>query len=139
MITGVDMQKVEAKREPNGELIGNMKFNINFENVKVSQENVTVGFTFVAVYEGTKSAKVGELTLQGDILAKESKKDAEEIESVWKSKKTLPLKFAEDVINLLNFECGARGTLVAYSMGFPAPLPISRAKLQENTPNARAQ
>ena len=138
MITGVDIQRVEAKRESN-EFIGNMKFNINFETVKVSQENVTVGFTFSAIYEGNKAAKVGELTLEGNIVAKETKKDAEEIESTWKSKKTLPLQFAEDVINLLNFECGARGTLVAYSIGFAAPLPISKARLQENPTNAKAQ
>ena len=140
MITGVDVQKIEAKlREPNGEMIGNMKFNINFESVKVSQENVTVGFIFTAVYEGSKSNKLGELTLQGNIIAKEVKKDADEIDATWKNKKTLPVRFAEDVINLLNFECGARGTLVAYSMGFPAPLPISKARLQENTANAKAQ
>ena len=141
MITGVDVNKVEAKRELN-EIISNMKFNINFDSVKVVQENVTVGFTFTAVYEGgtpSKTTKVGELTITGNILAKEVRKDADDIDATWKSKKTLPLKFAEDVINLLNFECGARGTLVAYSMGFAAPLPISRARLQENAPNAKAQ
>ena len=62
---------------------------------------------------------------------KENKKDADEIVSMWKEKKTLPINFAEDVINMLNFECGSRGTLVAYSMGFVAPLPLSRARLQE--------
>lgn len=141
MITGVDVNKVEAKRELN-EIISNMKFNINFESVKVAQENVTVGFTFTAVYEGgtaAKTTKVGELVITGNIVAKEAKKDADDIDATWKNKKTLPLKFAEDVINLLNFECGARGTLVAYSMGFAAPLPISRARLQENAPNAKAQ
>ncbi len=134
MITGVEVSKIEAKRELS-EAITNMKFNINFEHVKVAQENVDVGFTFTALYEGgtvSKASKVGELVISGSITARESKKDTEDIDSTWKSKKTLPLRFAEDIINLLNFECGARGTLVAYSMGFAAPLPISRAKLQES-------
>ena len=133
MITGIEVSKVEAKRETS-DAISNMKFNINFDDVSVKQESVNVGFTFVASYEGStsKSSKVGELTISGKILAKETKKDAEEIDTTWKNKKTLPIKFAEDVINLVNFECGSRGTLVAYSMGFAAPLPISRAKLQES-------
>ena len=137
MITGIEISKVEARRDIN-EAISNMRFNINFEDVKVNQDNVKIAFTFSTVYDGgtpAKTTKVGELTIAGNVVAKETKKDAEEIESTWKSKKTLPLKIAEDVINLLNFECGARGTLLAYSIGFAAPLPISRAKLTE-TPNA---
>lgn len=132
MITGIEINKVEANRELN-ENIGNMKFNINFDNVKVNQEDVRVTFTFTATYENaqTSGKKVGTLNITGDIVSKESQKDVKEIESIWKSKKTLPLKFAEDVINILNFECGARGTLIAYSIGFIAPLPLARAKLQE--------
>lgn len=139
MITGIEINKVEARRDLS-EAISNMRFNINFEDVKVSQENVKISFTFSTTYDGgtaSKATKVGELTISGSVSAKESKKDAEEIDSTWKSKKTLPIKIAEDVINLLNFECGARGTLLAYSIGFAAPLPISRAKLQE-TPSGAA-
>ena len=132
MITAVDVTRIEANRAQK-ELIANMKFNINFENVKVDKENVDVGFVFTAVYDGAQQGKeVGKLTITGNVSAKESKKDTEEIEKKWKEEKTLPLKFAEAVINMLNFECAARGTLVAYSIGFVAPLPLSRAKLQDD-------
>ncbi len=132
MITAVDVTRIEANRT-NKELISNMKFNINFDDVKVNNENVEVAFTFTAIYDGAQAAKeIGKLTIAGNILAKETKKDAEAIEKKWSSAKTLPLEFAENVINMLNFECAARGTLVAYSMGFVAPLPLSKAKLQEN-------
>ena len=131
MITAIDVTRIEANRMQK-DLIANMKFNINFENVKVDKENIDVEFVFSAVYDGTTQAKeVGKLIIAGNLQAKESKKDAEDIEKTWKEKKTLPLKFAEDVINMLNFECAARGTLVAYSIGFVAPLPLSRAKLQD--------
>ncbi len=130
MITGLEVTKVEANRKVS-EAISNMKFNINFEDVKVDKENVTVGFTFTAVYEGAASKEIGQLKIEGNVVSKENRKDADEIVSTWKEKKTLPLKYAEDVINLLNFECGARGTLVAYSIGFAAPLPLSRAKLEQ--------
>ncbi len=139
MITGIEISKVEARRELN-EAISNMKFNINFEDVKVTPDSVRISFTFSTVYDGgtaSKVTKVGEITISGSVIAKETKKEAEEIESTWKEKKTLPIGIAEDVINLLNFECGARGTLLAYSIGFAAPLPISRAKLTE-TPSSAA-
>ncbi len=139
MITGIEINKVEARRELS-EAISNMRFNINFEDVAVTQDNVKISFTFSTIYDGgtaAKATKVGELTIAGSVTAKEAKKEADEIAETWKSKKTLPLKIAEDVINLLNFECGARGTLLAYSIGFAAPLPISRAKLTE-TPGGGA-
>ncbi|MEM3839072.1 MAG: hypothetical protein QXF01_00620 [Candidatus Micrarchaeaceae archaeon] len=129
MITGLEVTKVEANRKTS-ENIGNMKFNINFEDVKVDKENVTVGFTFSAIYEGEGAKEVGNLKISGNLFSKEAKKDADEIASTWKEKNTLPLKYAEDVINILNFQCGARGTLVAYSIGFAAPLPFSRAKIE---------
>ncbi|MCL4365532.1 MAG: hypothetical protein M1569_03050 [Candidatus Marsarchaeota archaeon] len=133
MITGIDVTKIEANRASK-ELISNMKFNINFDNVKVEKEDVNVTFTFTAVYDGPQgNGDVGKLTIVGNVASKESKKDAEDIEKTWSTKKTLPLKYAEDMINILNFECGARGTLVAYSIGFVAPLPLSRAKLQEGS------
>ena len=133
MITGLRISHVEASRDSE-ETIMNMKFNINFDNVKVESDNVHVDFTFVANYEGGEASKakdVGTLKIVGTIMSKESKKDTDEISSVWKNKKTLPISFAETVINLLNFECGARGTLLASSIGLLAPLPLSRAKLQE--------
>jgi len=133
MISGLRISHVEASRT-NEEAIMNMKFNINFDAVKVDNENVHVDFTFIANYEGGEAAKVtevGTLKIVGTIMSKESKKEADEISNVWKSKKTLPIGFAEGIINLLNFECGARGTLLASSIGLLAPLPLSRAKLSE--------
>ncbi len=132
MITGNRITRVEASR-PVDEAIVNMKFNINFDNVKVTGDNVEVAYTFTTTYEGEKNAKsVGELKMLGTIFAKEEKALIEQINESWKGKKTLPVKFAEDIINILNFECASRGTLLAWSIGMIAPLPITRAKLQEN-------
>jgi len=132
MITGNRISRVEASR-PVDEAIVNMKFNINFDNVKVTGDNVEVAYTFTTVYEGDKADKsIGELKIIGNIFAKEEKAAIEQINDSWKSKKTLPVRFAEDIINILNFECASRGTLLAWSIGMIAPLPITRAKLQEN-------
>ncbi|MDP8003845.1 MAG: hypothetical protein RAK17_06660, partial [Caldisphaera sp.] len=76
------------------------------------------------------SKNVGDLKIVGKVFMKEDKKRAEEISKSWKEQKTLPIDLAEDLINLLNFECGSRGTLLAWSVGLVAPLPLTRAKLQ---------
>ncbi|MCL5674992.1 MAG: hypothetical protein M1611_00060 [Candidatus Marsarchaeota archaeon] len=135
MITGIEISKVEANRflkDP----IYNMKFGIGFDDVEVKNENVHVKFVFTTNYEPEPSAKkqdsslVGELKVHGTIISRESKTDLEGIRQEWATKKTLPLKFAEDIVNVINMQCSAVGTLVAYSIGFAAPIPISRAKLE---------
>jgi len=51
MITGIDINRVEASRLSK-EIITNMRFNINFDDVKINNDNVEVAFTFVTSYEG---------------------------------------------------------------------------------------
>jgi len=140
MITGLTVTSVSANR-PSTDPITNMKFNINFDDVKVENENVEVDYTFTTEYQGGANSDktVGDLKIIGKVMAKEDKKRADEIAQTWKEKKTIPIDFAEDVINLLNFECGSRGTLLAWSVGLVAPLPLSRAKLQSQPSSAGAK
>ena len=75
MITGIRISEVHAAR-PVDEAIANMKFNINFDNVKVSENgNVEVIYTFTTSYEGGEkgSKSVGELKINGSVFAKEDK------------------------------------------------------------------
>lgn len=135
MITGIGINDVEAHR-PVTDPITNMKFNINFDNVKVTGDNVEVTYTFSTSYEGGAKGdkEVGTLKIKGAVQAREDKEMISQINEAWKSRKTLPVKFAEDLINILNFECASRGTLLAWSIGVIAPLPLTRAKLEENQP-----
>ncbi len=140
MITDLDVTKVEGVRKSK-EQITNMKFNINFDDVSVVQDSVKVSYTFVASYEGGQQSNpenVGELKVSGTITSKEDKKAVEEIQKAWKEKKTLPLGFAENIINVLNFECGTRGTFVAHAVGLIAPVPLTRARLQESPKGSEA-
>ncbi len=131
MITGIQINDVEAHR-PVTDPITNMKFNINFDNVKVTGQEVEVTYTFTTAYEGSgKDKSVGELKIKGSVMAKEDKEMASQITDTWNKKKTLPVRFAEDLINVLNFECASRGTLLAWSIGVIAPLPLTRARLEE--------
>jgi len=130
MITGLKVSSVSANR-PTDDMIASMRFSVSFDDVKVTDDNVEVVYTYTAIYEGQDSKQVGDLKIVGKLLAKETKARAKEIADTWQNKKTLPVDFAEDVINLLNFECGSRGTLLAWSAGLVAPLPLSRAKIQQ--------
>ena len=49
----------------------------------------------------------------------------------WNKTKRLPTQMEEEIINGLNFRCGATGTLVAYSLGLIPPIVVSSIKIQE--------
>jgi len=81
MITGIDINKVEASRLSK-DMITNMKFSINFDDVKINNDNVEVAFTFVTSYEGgaeSSPKNVGEIRIKGSITSKEDKKSIDEI------------------------------------------------------------
>lgn len=134
MINGIKISEVRAQRKVD-DAITNMRFNINFDSVKVSGSDVQIDFTFSTSYEGGEKAKeVGDLKIVGTVFANEDKKSSAEIDDSWKNKKTLPTKFAEDVINVVNFECASRGTLAAWAASMVAPIPLSRTRIQEQPP-----
>jgi len=138
VINGIRIGEARAQRHLD-DAITNMKFNVNFDSVKVAGESVQVDFTFTTTYEGGERGpkQIGELKIIGTVYANEDKKSSEEISEAWKSKKTLPMRFAEDVINVVNFECASRGTLFAWGVGMVAPIPLSRTKIQESGPAAK--
>lgn len=138
MITGLNISSVSANRATN-DAVTNMKFNINFDDVKLQGDTLAISFTYMTDYLGGQdnSKHVGELKIVGTLFAKEDKKRTDEILKVWQEKHTIPIEFAEDALTFLNFDCSSRGTLVAWSIGFAAPLPLTRIKLQEQPPEQK--
>lgn len=136
MITGFIISEVQGKIESIDSLQKQRypKLNINLESVTGTGEKVDIKYSFEADYldgESKDSKSVGNLKLGGTVQLKESKASVDAIVKQWNEKKTLPVNVAEEVINGLNFRCGATGTLVAYSLGLIPPLVISTTRIQE--------
>ncbi|VVB58952.1 Uncharacterised protein [Candidatus Anstonella stagnisolia] len=117
MITNMKISRVEAKRMKDGEIKG-LGINIALDEVSVSGGEATIKYTYTADYQ----EGVGELTIQGELTAKEDHKLLKEIEDRWKKEKKLPDLFAEAVLNNVNYACGANGTLVVRAVNLSPPM-----------------
>ncbi len=136
MMTGFVITKVEGRLEPAADLRKQRfpKLDYNIDSVSVSGTKVKVNYEFMATYydTDTKDAKsIGDLKLSGYVELDESKDSAAAISKKWNADHMLPGEIAEDVLNNLNFRCGATGTLLAYSLGLIPPLVITRTKIEE--------
>ena len=133
MIRGGKINSVEAKREKTGAIKG-LSINIAIDKVETDGKNVTITYTYNANYED----KVGILKIQGEIYAEEDTKIAKEIVKSWKDKKTLPEKFAELVLNSINYTCGTNGTLVVRTVNLSPPMIPPRISLAKGAGKAKA-
>ena len=136
MITGFNIYSVEGRVESVEQLALQRfpKINVNLEDVKADNENISVKYSFVADYfngDSQNSKSVGQMKLSGEVELKESKDNVEKIKKKWGEQHILPTELAEEVMNGSNFRCSATGTLVAYSLGLIPPLGISQIKIQE--------
>lgn len=136
MITGFTIATVEGKINSTESLVKQRfpKLNISLDSVNADGTKVKISYTFVADYfdsDAEKANSVGQLKLGGVVEMTETKENASSILKRWNEKKTLPTEMAEEIINGLNFRCGATGTLLAYALGLIPPLAISTTKIQE--------
>ena len=136
MITGFNILGVEGSIDSSNALLKQRfpRLNVNLEKVEMAGDKLSVGYSFAADYldgEGKDAKKVGHIKLSGTVEVSEAKDAAAGILKKWNDTHMLPVQLAEEIVNGLNFRCGATGTLVAYSLGLIPPLVISTTKIQE--------
>ncbi len=128
MITDYFIDEILAIRERES-AVKNIRFSISFDSLKMDKDILDIYYTFSSTYEDMDGKRIGEIKMVGHLIDKEENEEtARMVNNYWSIKKSFPKAVLDRVINVLNFECGARGTLVAYAMAFPPPLPLSTAK-----------
>lgn len=136
MITGFTVSKVEGHIESADALTKQRfpKLNYNIDSVSGSAEKLKINYEFSATYfdSDAKDAKsIGELKLGGAVEVKDTKENVSSILKKWNDSHMLPPQLAEEILNSLNFRCGATGTLIAYSLGLIPPLVLAATKIEE--------
>lgn len=126
MITGIRIDKVEAKRDKNEDVKG-LDVNIGIDDVKTNGPEIEIAFNYVATYQ----EGVGTLKMNGALLAHEDAKVSKEIADSWKKDKKLPDDFSEMVLNAINFTCGTNGVLVVRPVNLAPPMIPPRIQLKK--------
>jgi hypothetical protein len=133
-ITGLRITAAEVTREKN-DVPSGISINMSINAVRQDGDMAEIVFTYRAEY----APNVGLLRLEGIMNVKpESKKQLDELVKGWKDKKKLEDAFAEDVLNNINFACGAHGTLMARVVNLQPPMMPPRIRLDKTGSGASA-
>ncbi len=136
MITGFTISKVEGNIE-SFEALQRQRYpriNYNMKDMEGSGEKLKAVYEFEAVYyDGdAKDAKtIGGLKIHGTVEIKDTKESVASIIKTWKDTGVPPKKVSEEIVESLNFRCGATGTLVAYALGLIPPLVVPKINIEE--------
>ncbi|MEM4554358.1 MAG: hypothetical protein QXT25_00715 [Candidatus Anstonellaceae archaeon] len=129
MITGIKINKVEARRDNENEIAG-LNINITLDSLNVKNNQIEINFNYSAAYaEG-----VGELKMSGTLYAIEDSKLAKEISDKWAKEKRLPDAYAEMVLNALNYACGTNGVFAVRIVNLTPPIVPPRITLSPQPP-----
>jgi len=133
-ITGMRITAAEVTREKN-EVPHGISINMSINAVRQESDLIEIVFTYRADY----AENVGLLRLEGILYVKpENKKQLDEVIKGWKDKKKLDDEFAEEVLNNINFACGAHGTLMARVVNLQPPMMPPRIRLDKSGSGASA-
>jgi len=133
-ITGLRITAAEVTREKN-EVPKGIGINMSINAVRQDGDQAEIVFTYRAEY----TENVGLLRLEGVMNIKpENKKKLDEIIKGWKDKKKLDDDIAEEILNNINFACGAHGTLMARVVNLQPPMMPPRIKLDKAGSGASA-
>jgi chorismate mutase len=133
-VAGMRITAAEITRDKN-EVPTGLSINMAINNLRMDGEQVEISFTYRAEY----AENVGMLRLEGTInILPGSKKQAEEMVKSWKDKKKLDDEIAEEVLNNINFACGAHGTLMARVVNLQPPMMPPRIRIDKQGAGASA-
>ena len=126
MIVGEKIYKVTGERKKFG-AIKNFRINVDIKDVKVKGEDIEMTYNYTVTYEDG----IGDLGIEGVLLAKEDKKTSKEIADTWKKEKKLPNQYMAGILRATIYSGSANGTLLARVMGFNAPFFPPSIKVDE--------
>ncbi len=132
-VRGMMISKAEVERTKN-EIPKGLGIHMNIEEVSQEGGFIQISFTYVADY----AEDVARLTIKGVMTVEEEKKVRDKVMKVWKEKKRLEDEFAEEVLNHINFACGAHGTLIARVVNLQPPMMPPRIRLDKEGTGASA-
>jgi len=131
-VVGFGFNKIIAeKKTPMKGKVG-INNNVSIKNVEETELNVgknkqaglKISFEFASKY----NPKIGEITLNGDLIFLEDPKKVKDIAKDWKKNKKLPKEMMTAVMNTILAKCHIQALMESQAVNLPSPIPLPRVK-----------
>ncbi|MFH0971108.1 MAG: hypothetical protein V1835_00925 [Candidatus Micrarchaeota archaeon] len=102
-----------------------LAINLVIKSVELRGKQVAVKY----LYEIDYKEKLAKMQMEGEIYLQDSDKAMKEMEEKWKKGKQIDQQIAEQLLNSITYSGMAVGTLLAFSVGIPAPITVQKFKV----------
>jgi hypothetical protein len=120
---------IERKKMVRGSI--NISNNISIKNLE--KADITLGqkkqalkydFTFTTQYK----PDIGEILLEGEVIALETEEKAQELLKIWKKDKKLPNQMMTSILNHVLNKCNIQALFMSKELNLPAPIPLPKVQ-----------
>ena len=94
------------------------------------QAGLRFEFEFTSVYD----PKVGDITMNGEVIFLADEKKSKEIVKGWKKEKKVPKEITSSVLNTVLQKCNIQALILARDINLPPPIPLPKVNVA-NTKN----
>ncbi|MEK6842925.1 MAG: hypothetical protein AABY04_00395 [Candidatus Micrarchaeota archaeon] len=121
-IVGGIVTKTMAEKYVEEVVQSNLNLNLDVQAVNFKGKNLSVKYVYTIDYR-EKQAK---MVVEGEVYMQDTDKAMKEFEEKWKKTKSIEQNIAKNILDSVMYTSSAIGTLLAFSIGVPAPLTPSR-------------
>ncbi|MFH0836333.1 MAG: hypothetical protein V1834_04195 [Candidatus Micrarchaeota archaeon] len=128
MVSIIDTRitEISAKRMKWDTSAKGMNVKIDIIDVKERGNDLVLVFNYSIDYE----KDVAFMSLSAETVLSVSPSEKKEVLTEWKSKRNLPVQFAEEILAPITYTGTTIGTLLAFALNIQAPLNLPRPRLQ---------
>jgi hypothetical protein len=102
-----------------------LSLNLVIKEVALKGRHLVVKYSYDIDYQ----PKLAKMLIEGELYLQDSEKAMKELEEKWKKSKNLDQPIAEMMLNSVNYTGMAIGSLLAFSVGIPAPITVQKFKV----------
>jgi hypothetical protein len=129
-IIGGRVTKTLAEKYVDNVMQTNLSINMLIQDILIKGRNLHVKYSYEIDYK-EKQAK---MVLQGEVYLSGPEKEMKDMEEKWKKKKEIDTSIAEQLLNSVTYSSMAVGSLLAFSVGVPAPVTIQKFQVDKKPP-----
>lgn len=124
-IIGGKITKTMAQKMVDNVTQASLNLNLIVQEVSLKGKQVIVRY----FYEVDYKEKQAKMEMHGEVFLTGTDKEMKEFEEKWRKTKQIDPLIAEQILNSVTYSGMAVGTLLAFSVGMPAPLTMQKFKV----------
>jgi len=138
LILGIGFNKISAEKKKMAADKLQVNNNVEIRNIEKAEiggakketEGIKVTFAFKTSY----SPSIGEILLEGELVAVEDKKVAEEALKEWKKNKTLSKELLREVMDSILARATIEAVVISREISLPPPIPFPKVSDRQDKP-----